>query len=78
MIIQVYGETVKDERVINFKLVQAGRDIQLLMCNEAGEEYDAPIVLSILPTGVIELAGEVNPDVGLKITKTGYVKVVKD
>ena len=77
MEIKIYGETEIPEKRLILRLVQEGDSVMLVAVQDSGCNDDCGILLEVTSDGTILLYGGVNPDIGLQITKAGYVKTTK-
>lgn len=79
MIIKVYEESKEEKKVekpVYFRLVDGfAGNIDLVAVTETGTQVAAGTLLRIRSDGTIQLAGFLNPTIGLKVTKNGHIKV---
>jgi len=78
MRIKIYGESeAEEEKVLILRLEQDGDEVILKAMNEEGEEINDGVLLGIGPDGKVNLWGGISTEVGLQLTKAGFVKVTR-
>ena len=77
--LSICGETkVEKDKELILHLDNIGDEIRLVAVDRNGCELPCGILLSVTLNGDVELYGGVNEDIGLNITKAGYVRVTRE
>lgn len=79
MKIKIYEETKEEKKVekpVYFRLMDGYEgEIDLIVVDEGGADVGGGILLSIQPEGNILLRYGLSPEIGLKVTDAGFIKV---
>ena len=81
MKLKIFNETkkiVEKEEELTLRLESVWGEVRLVAVNEDGSDRDAGIILSVCNNGDVKLYGSVNRNMGLNVTRTGYVKVIRE
>ena len=79
MRLKIYdGAEVEKEEELYLRLAVDGTGVMLVAVNKDGNNVGRGNILSVSSGGVIRLHSYVNAEIGLQITKSGHVKVVKN
>ena len=71
-------EIVEKEKELILRLESECGEVRLVAVNEDGSDRGAGIILSVCNNGNVKLYGSVNRNMGLNVTKAGYVKVIRE
>jgi len=75
MKLKIFGTADVPDNIVRLKLVQCGRDIQLVAVDEDGTPHHCGWILTIQDSGSICLSYGINPDLGFKLNpKTGQIE----
>ena len=73
---KIYGGNEKDKATfLKLSVYDRTIDIDLVACDSDGNKLGSPYILSITDEGTLLLYPSVNPNIGLKLDKSGRIVV---